>query len=345
MNLKNIGEFNLINAIKKATRRTHGGDRLSIGDDAAAFPIGDNKLCLVTTDISIEDVHFDLRYFSLFQAGWKSMTANLSDIAAMGGTPTYGFVSLGVPSSYTGENIEELYQGITGIADKYKTEIIGGDTSSADKLIISITLLGEVSVEGIIPRSGAQRNEAICVTGDLGKSEAGMKVLREFKMRKKMSKALPAFLKNEDWEEVTRAHLEPIPRFAELKAVLEHARPNAMIDISDGLSRDLSHLCQESQKGADIYLQRIPVHLDAEKIARLSSMDPIELALHSGEEFELLFTLPRENAAKICKEVRMATGTEVTIIGEIKPKTDGINVIGSDGQKRPMKVKGWDHFK
>jgi thiamine-monophosphate kinase len=173
-----------------------------------------------------------------------------------------------------------------------------------------------------------------------------MKILRDFRTKGKNSRTFPAFYKKEeDWQEIIKAHLEPIPRLKEVQVLLEEYQPTAMIDISDGLSSEIGHLCEESDLGAYIYLERVPVHIDAEKIAKFAGVDPIEWALQSGEEFELVFTMPREQAEKACDHIRMSTGTEATVIGEMRPKSDGICTIDKDKDIKPLLVKGYDHFK
>jgi thiamine-monophosphate kinase len=236
---------------------------------------------------------------------------------------------------------------MTALADQYQVVIVGGDTcASVDKLVVSITLLGEADKNRVVRRNTAKRQDMLCVTGDLGKSAAGMKILRDRRGKAGASKNYPAFMKRaDDWQEVIAAHLEPKPRLKEVWALLEICTPSAMIDISDGLSSEVRHLCQGADLGAYLYAERVPVHIDAEKIARFAGMEPLEWALNGGEEYELLFTVPKEQAERVCSHIRASTGTEATVIGEMRPRTDRICLVDKDRRIVPLTIKGYDHFK
>ncbi|HCC68649.1 MAG TPA: thiamine-phosphate kinase [Nitrospiraceae bacterium] len=330
MKLSELGEFGLIRRLKKSLQKISPQVLEGIGDDAAALRPSKKKL-LITTDMLLEGIHFDLRFYTLFQLGYKTLAVNISDIIAMGGTPKYFLLGLGIPNGYTSQALDELFSGIKTLAEKHKIEIIGGDTCASNHgLILSGTLLGETNT--VIKRSGAKVGNGIFVTGTLGDSAMGLMLLKRLKRPVKIQNenlnfkihhsqlnfytALPLFKK----------HLMPEPRF--LKRIKDIT---AMIDISDGLLIDLCHICEESNVGAKIYLNKIPISKELLSTSKLMKINPIELALKGGEDYELLFTAP--------------AGSKVngTLIGEITRK--GRVMVDESGKETSFRPEGYEHFK
>ncbi|MCJ7458272.1 MAG: thiamine-phosphate kinase [candidate division Zixibacteria bacterium] len=328
MRLKELGEFGLIDLIRRKVYTKDKRVVLNIGDDAAVLKCSPGKLLIFTTDTLMERVHFDLRYFSFKDIGWKSMATNLSDIAAMGGIPLAGLVSLGLPKRIKEEQVLELYSGMENLSSRFKCPIVGGDIfSSPQGLVVTISLLGEVERNLFKTRGGARMGDLIYVTGDLGEAEAGLRVLRKSRAKK---------------NSITKKHLNPYPRVSESRLLVRNLNISSMIDISDGLSSDLHHICEESDKGALIYAEKIPVSQRITKVCKSLNLSPLNLALSSGEEYELLFTLNPEEEEKI---KRMAKGKfKVTLIGEIRKKEEGVKILGLDGRIKDLKKTGYTHF-
>jgi thiamine-monophosphate kinase len=328
--LSQKGEFGLIELIRRECGKQNKRIMLGIGDDAAIIQTDSAKYSVLTTDALIETVHFNLDYFTFFQLGWRALAANLSDIAAMGGKPVCAVVTLGLNDRISVENVRELYQGMLSLARKFNCTIAGGDIVRSPKfLMISISVLGEVERGRVVTRSGAKIGDLICVTGQLGEAQAGLELLLERRKRKglRFSSGL------------TKKHLLPFPSLAESEYLLRKFRLNSMIDISDGLASDLHHICEESQTGAVIYADKIPVSPKAKQASRLLDKDALEFALQGGEEYELLFTLRKKQAAKLLKSAKF----KFTVIGEIIPPKRGIWL-----QKGSRRLKlfplGYTHF-
>ncbi len=331
MELKNIGEFGLIDLIRKKIYTRDKRVVLNIGDDAAVLRYSKNKLLVFTTDTLMEKVHFDLKYCSYRDVGWKSIAANLSDIAAMGGIPLAGIISLGVSSRTKVEDILKLYSGLKTLSSRFKCPVVGGDIFSSKSLVITISLLGEVEKNLFKTRSGAKVGDLICVTGDLGEAEAGLRFL------KKSSKNKIPFNSS-----IIKKHLTPYPRIEESRLLVKNLKVTSMIDISDGLSSDLYHICEESNKGALISADKIPVSQKTREACKLLNLSPLNLALSSGEEYELLFTLSPEEQEKLRKITQGKF--QVSLIGEIKRKEEGVKILNQDGKIRNLKKTGYRHF-
>ena len=312
-------EFKLIESIKEKLDKTQGlSDTITgIGDDCAVYKISNERYGIFSTDISIEGRHFNLKYTSLFNAGYRAMAANISDIYAMGGKPILALTTIGVPKKFTQEMISELYDGIATCAVKYKTYIAGGDTSISDSLIINISIYGESS--NPIYRSGANGGDKIYMTGNTGLSMLGLKALQKnyniTNFRKSIGK-----------------HLKPEPRGDIINYILEKYEPTAMIDISDGLLSDLGHICEMSKCGFELHLKRIPVDNEIKNFCDHKKINTLDYTLYSGEEFELIFTSPKE----------IIGDSNITYIGDIIPY--GYEAV-SDNEKRLITTEGFDHFK
>ncbi len=331
MQLSEIGEFNLIKNLRKKCTSISPEILSGIGDDAAAIKIS-NKKTLITADMLIEGVHFDLSFTTFYQLGYKFLAVNISDIFAMGGNPRYFLISLGIPKTYNSIDIDELYSGIKEIAKKFGVAVVGGDTcASKHGLILSGTLIG--NADRIIKRSGAKEGDSIFITNTLGDSAMGLMLLKKAKMQIEKCK-----LKNANFKvlgktlacrnvlPLIKKHLMPEP--APLKNT---SKITSMIDISDGLLIDLSHICEESKVGAMVYRNKIPLSKELTATAKSLGIDPIKLAMKGGEDYALLFT----SAAHI--------KTDAFRIGEIIKK--GRLIVDDKGKKKPFKPEGYEHFK
>ncbi|MCK4404256.1 MAG: thiamine-phosphate kinase [candidate division Zixibacteria bacterium] len=326
-NLKKIGEFGLIDLIK---RRIYSKDKqvvVNIGDDAAIIRSSPDRLLIFTTDTLVDKIHFDLKYFTFEEIGWKAMVANLSDIAAMGGLPRYALVTVGLPKSVRVEEVLSIYKGASNIARRYNCKIIGGDTTLVPKdLFISIALLGEVEKKFLVTRNGAKKGDLICVTGNLGEAQAGLEFLKKHG-RQKLS--------------LVKKHMQPFPRINEARILVRNLKINSMIDISDGLSSELFHLTDESHLGALIYEQNIPISSKCLKLAPLLNKTPLSWALSSGEEYELLLTFGKKDLSKIEK---VKSKVNISVIGEMVDKRDGVKLIHKSGRMKDLRKVGFVHF-
>ncbi|MEM5871385.1 MAG: thiamine-phosphate kinase [Candidatus Aenigmatarchaeota archaeon] len=319
MKIKDIGgEFALI---KRVSRTIKDRNVLTqIGDDTAVIKIG-NKIILATTDTLVEDDHFKIEWFSPYQIGKKAMEINVSDIAAMGGIPKYALISLCLKKDSEVEFVDELYKGIYDVAKKYRFSIIGGNMTHGRQIVIDVAMLGETKKP--ILRSGAKIGDVICVTGDLGKSKAGLELFRKYGEEAKKCKEV-------------KPYLEPKARLDESKIISKFA--NSMIDVSDGLASEVRHICELSRVGAVIFANKIPIATSTKKIADLLGMNPLDFALYGGEDFELVFTVS-EKKLKILERYL----NNFSIIGKILPKKYGIFLVNNG--KRINFGSGYDHFK
>ena len=325
--INQIGEFGLIDLIKKKIFSADKRIVVNVGDDASVIRSFPDRLLIFTTDTLVDKIHFDLKYFTFEEIGWKAMVANLSDIAAMGGLPKYALVTVGLPKSMRVEDVLSIYKGASKVARKYNCKIIGGDTTLVPHdLFISIALLGEVETKFLCTRSGAKKGDLICVTGKLGEAQAGLEFLRKYGRQK-----LP----------VVKRHLQPQPRINEARILVKNLKINSMIDISDGLSSELFHLAEESHLGAIIYEQSIPISLKCLKLVPLLNKTPLAWALSSGEEYELLFTVNRKDQDKIKKIV---SKLNISIIGKTVDKKQGVKLIRKSGKMVDLKKMGFMHF-
>ena len=337
MQLKEIGEFGLIDRIKNIVDISSAELMVGIGDDAAAFRTSSDLLTLLTTDVLIEDVHFKLAYFTFQQLGWRALAVNLSDIAAMGGRPKYAVFSLGLPEKIQVESIEEFYRGAKELGDKFQTAVIGGDTTqSPDRLFVSVTVVGEVEEEKLMRRSGARVGDAVFVTGTLGGAQAGLRLLK--------SNNIPPFKGGLKGGALIEKHLSPQPRINEARFLVENFPIHAMIDVSDGLASEINHICKQSNVGAFLNADEIPIDSATQEAADFFKDKPLNYALRGGEDFELLFTAPEEIANELQKKFREKFGFECSKIGVIKEQADGIILEDTDGKQVPIPAEGYEHF-
>jgi len=342
--LQEIGEFGLINRIRKWITSSDPALIQGIGDDVAVIEMG-KKALLVTTDILIEDIHFDRSWSDPCSLGRKSLAVNLSDIASMGGIPKYFLISIGLPKNLPLSFISSFYRGLKQEAKKFRVELIGGDTSLSQKIIINICLLGEGKKRDLLFRKGAKAGDDLFVSGTLGDAALGLKILQEKKKMEPHGQNLwspaPGI---KGLEGLIKRHLSPSPRVKLGQAIAKHHYADAMIDISDGLLIDTSHLLEESGAGARICEDRIPLSNLYRKWVRSFSKDPLRFALSGGEEYELLFTAPPEMRKRI-SSLSHSLKIPITRIGEILPKKEGLHIIRKDGKDYSPSRLGFEHFK
>jgi len=330
MDLREIGEFGLIDRIRKWMAASDSAVIQGIGDDVAVIEMA-GKTLLVTTDILIEGIHFDRSWIDPYRLGKKALIVNLSDIAAMGGNPKYFLISLGLPKDLSLSFISSFYRGLKEGARKFRVDLIGGDTSLSQKIVINICLLGGGRKKGLLFRRGARVGDDLLVSGTLGDAALGLKILQ-----KKGFIGGPKGL--------IEKHLSPCPRIQLGQAIGKHHCATAMIDVSDGLLIDAKHLLEESGVGARIWEERIPLSRLYRQWIRIYSKDRYQIALCGGEDYELLFTAPPETRKKI-SSLALSLGTPITRIGEILPPKEGLQVIREDGKKYSPTRLGFEHFK
>lgn len=336
-NIEELGEFGLINHLTKNIKLNHPSTLKGVGDDAAVLNYADKKV-LVSTDLLLEGIHFDLAYTPLKHLGYKAVQVNLSDICAMNATPTQVTISLGMSSKYTLEAIEELYEGIYLACEKYNVDIIGGDTSSSKQgLVISVTVLGVADEKDIVYRNGAEEGDLICVSGDLGGAYTGLQLLEREKLIYLENPKIQPDLEGKDY--IIERQLKPEAR-QDIVALLRDikVKPTAMIDVSDGLASEVLHICKQSNKGCQLYEEKIPIDPMTYETAREFNLDPTVCALSGGEDYELLFTVKQADYDKIKHDV------DVSIIGYITEPSAGCNLISKSGQVHELKAQGWNAF-
>lgn len=332
--IKDIGEFGLIRHLTAQVRVRQNSTRMGIGDDAAVLDHGNNET-VVTTDMLLEGVHFDLTYFPLRHLGYKSVVVNLSDLYAMNAIPRQITVSIGVSAKFTVSALEELYEGIKLACVHYDVDLVGGDTcASMTGLVISVTAIGMVAPGQAVYRSGAQKNDLICVSGDLGASYMGLMLLQR---EKKLFDEDPATQPElEAHQYLVGRQLKPEAR-RDIIRLLRGAsiRVRAMIDVSDGLSSDLLHICDASGLGCRVYAGKIPVHPSTEKLAGEMGISPLVAALNGGEDYELLFTVSLDDFDTISRI------GGISVIGHMVDAADGTSLVLDDESLVPLVAQGW----
>jgi thiamine-monophosphate kinase len=333
--ISQLGEFALIAHLTKNFDVKQSSTLKAIGDDAAVLDFKDKKI-VVSTDLLIEGVHFDLAYMPLKHLGYKAVVANLSDICAMNAKPTQITVSIAVSNRFPLEALEELFAGITHASQVYNVDVIGGDTTSSQKgLIISITALGEADSDELVYRSGAQQSDLLVVSGDLGAAYMGLQVLEREKQVFQVNPNSQPDLDNYTY--LIERQLKPEAR-TDIRTLL-HAleiKPTAMIDISDGLSSEIIHICKQSNVGCNLYEDKIPVDPQFISVCEEFDIDSTTVAINGGEDYELLFTIAMTDFEKI------KSNPNFTIIGHITQPSEGIHLITRANTKIPLKARGWD---
>ena len=333
--LSQLGEFGLIDHLTKYFTVQQPSTLKGIGDDAAVLDFKDKKM-LVSTDLLIEGVHFDLSYMPLKHLGYKAVVVNVSDICAMNAKATQITVSVAVSNRFPLEALEELFEGIAHAAKFYNVEVIGGDTTSSQKgLILSITAIGEANEEAIVYRNGAKATDLLVVTGDIGSAYMGLQVLER---EKQVFQVNPNNQPDLDaYTYLIERQLKPEARH-DIKDLLEklELKPTSMIDISDGLSSEIIHLCKQSGVGCNLYEEKIPVDPQFINVCEEFNIDSTTVAINGGEDYELLFTIKMEDYDKI------KANPNFTVIGHMTQESEGIHLITRANTKIPLKARGWD---
>lgn len=335
--LENLGEFGLINHLTNSVELTQSSSAKGIGDDAAVLDFSGKKT-LISTDLLLENIHFDLRYVPLKHLGYKAVQVNLSDIYAMNGLASQITVSIGLSSKFPLEAVEELYAGILLACKNYQVDLVGGDTSTSRQgLVISVTSIGYAEADRITYRNGANEGDLICVSGDLGGAYMGLQLLEREKQIFLENPNIQPDLEGKDY--IVERQLKPEARkdVVELLEVLD-VKPTAMIDISDGLASDILHICKASEKGCKLYEEKIPIDPMTYETARDFGLDPTVCALNGGEDYELLFTIKQADYENVKNH------PDITIIGHITEPAAGTEMISKSGNVHPLKAQGWNAF-
>ncbi len=338
-----IHEFDLIRTLQQRHSRHDPSVIRGIGDDAAIVTSGAGKWSLLTTDLLAEGIHFDLRTATMADIGFRAAVANLSDIAAMGGTPQYLLVSLAIPRTGANNQVHQLYRGMMAACRPHRVTLIGGDTSaSANGWFINITLVGMVPPRKALLRSGARTGDLLYVTGTIGDALAGLMLLNEPPSKKRPSHTAAISTRHRQF--LVGRHLHPTARLAEGQWLSAHRFATSAIDLSDGLSGDLRHICEESHVGVELDLSALPLSPACRAYAAFRKLDPAALALTGGEDYELLFTLPPRRKAEVERAAKLHR-FRITCIGAIRPARQGIQAIGQDGTTHPLPNSSYEHFK
>ena len=335
--LSELGEFGLIDRLTAGLKHKQASTRKGVGDDAAVLQFGE-KAVLVSKDLLIENIHFDLSYYPLRHLGYKAAVVNISDIVAMNGRPTQMLVGMAISAKFSVEAVEEIFAGIRLACERYEVDLVGGDTtSSSSGLVLSITIIGEADPSEVVYRNTARANDLICVSGDLGGAYAGLLLLEREKQVFKANPEMQPDLEGNDY--VLERQLKPEARL-EVLDILRQSRikPTAMIDISDGLSSEAIHLCTSSGLGCTLFAERIPLDPVTVRVIESFEMDPLTAALNGGEDYELLFTIPLEDHDKV-KDI-----TGIHLIGHMTEATAGMYLEAVSGARIPLTSQGWDAY-
>jgi len=335
--ISDLGEFGLIDHLTKNNETKNASTILTVGDDAAVIDHY-GKQTVITTDMLVEGIHFDLMYTPLKHLGYKSVIVNLSDVYAMNATPTQITLSIAFSNRFSLEALDEFYEGVYAACERYGVDLVGGDTTSSQKgMIISVTAIGEVSPDMFVKRSTAKNGDLICVSGFLGGAFLGLTILEREKKIFAETGAQPD-LEGQDY--IMSRLLKPEARkdiidfFAE-----QEIMPTAMIDVSDGLSSEILHICKQSELGCVLYEDKIPVYEDARQFAYKLELDPTLCALSGGEDYELLFTIAQADYEKVKQN------DQISVIGYMTTAEEGKHLLTRGGNKHELVAQGWNHIK
>lgn len=337
-NISAIGEFGLIDRLTKDIKIKNSSTKKGVGDDAAILDFG-NKQVVISTDLLTEGVHFNLMYVPLKHLGYKAVAVNVSDICAMNAIPTQITVSIAVSSKFSVEAIEEIYRGIHLACEKYGVDLVGGDTtSSLTGITICISVLGEVEKGNEVYRGGAKPNDLLCVSGDLGGAYMGLQLLERENEVFKVNPNVQPQLSGYDY--ILQRQLKPEARVDMIAAFRKMGvKPTSMIDISDGLSSEILHLCKNSGVGCNLFEDKIPLDSQTKQMAEELNINPLVAALNGGEDYELLFTISQSDFEKIKND------PDITIIGHMTDAGEGTDLVTTSGAKIPLLAQGWNHGK
>ena len=335
--IASLGEFGLIEHLTKNNETRNAGTLLSVGDDAAVIDQF-GRQSVISTDLLLEGIHFDLMYTPLKHLGYKAVVVNLSDIYAMMATPTQITLSIGISNKFSVEAIEEFYEGVYAACEKFNVDLVGGDTTTSKVgFVISVTAIGEVAPDKYVTRSGAGPGDLVCVSGDLGAAYLGLQLLEREKKIFLENPAVQPDLQSQSY--LVKRILKPEPRADIVEWLQEHnVMPTSMIDVSDGLSSELLHICRSSEVGCVLYEDKIPVHDDVQAIALQFQVGTAACALNGGEDYELLFTIKQEDYERVVKN------NDVSVVGYITDKAEGAYLITKGGNKHKLTAQGWNSF-
>jgi thiamine-monophosphate kinase len=336
--IADLGEFGLIDHLTKNIEIQNASTILGVGDDGAVIDHY-GRQTVITTDLLLEGVHFDLAYTPLKHLGYKSVVVNLSDVYAMNAIPTHITLSLGISNRFSVEALDEFYEGVYAACKKYEVDLIGGDTTSSQKgFVISVTAIGEVAPDKFVKRSTAQKGDLLCVSGDLGGAYVGLLFLEREKKIFIESPGVQPDLENESY--VIGRLLKPEARkdIVEFFAKQE-IQPTALMDISDGLSSEILHICKESNLGCVLYEEKLPIHEDMKKAAFKFEIDPTACALSGGEDYELLFTISQSEYDKL------VLNEQISVVGYMTEAEQGSHIVTKGGGKHAITAQGWNHLK
>jgi thiamine-monophosphate kinase len=333
MNLSNLGEFGLIARLRARWPALPEQVVVGPGDDAAVVRPDPGRLLLYTVDAMIEDVHFRRRWMSPRDLGWKAMAQNVSDIAAMGGQPTYALVCLSLSADVETTFVDAIYDGLEAAAGQYGASIVGGDImGSTGAIALSVSLLGEVEQSRLMRRSGARPGDVLMVTGAVGDAAAGLHLLEKGETPRDKE------------EQAVARHLRPTPRLDEARLLSRSGQVTAAIDLSDGLAGDATRMAEESGVGVRIYAERVPIAEACASVAQRLHLDPLDLALRGGEDYELLVAMRADAASGLAEFLRHEMGVPLTAVGEVVDRERGLTLVRADGSETPLSP-GFDHFR
>ena len=335
--IASLGEFGLIDHLTRDNETVQAGTLLSVGDDAAVIDQF-GRQTVITTDMLIEDVHFDLMYTPLKHLGYKAVAVNISDICAMFATPTHITLSLGLSNRFSVEALDEFYEGVYAACEKFNVDLVGGDTCSSQKgFVISVTAIGEVAPDKFVTRSGAKKGDLLCVSGDLGAAYTGLQLLEREKRIFLESPGVQPTLNNKAY--AVGRFLKPEPRVDIVNWLQENEiRPTSMIDVSDGLSSEVLHICRKSNVGCIVYEEKIPIHDEAKELALEFNIAPTTCALSGGEDYELLFTVDQADYDKI------KASEKISLIGYMTDFAEEAILLTKGGNKHRITAQGWNAF-
>jgi thiamine-monophosphate kinase len=333
----NLGEFGLIDRLTQNNETKNASTILSVGDDAAVIDHF-GKQTVISTDMLVEGIHFDLMYTPLKHLGYKSVIVNLSDIYAMNAIPTQIVLSIAFSNRFSMEALDEFYEGVYAACEKYNVDLVGGDTTTSQKgFVISITAIGEVAPDKYVKRSTAQKGDLLCVSGFLGGAFLGLTLLEREKKIFLENPGIQPDLESEEY--IVGKLLKPEARKDIIEFFAENnIMPTSMIDVSDGLSSEALHICKQSELGCVIYEDKIPIYEDARQFAYKLELDPTACALSGGEDYELLFTVAQEDYAKVVKN------EQISIVGYMTEAGEGKHIITRGGNKHELVAQGWNHL-
>ena len=336
--ISSLGEFGLIDHLTRNIELQNASSLVGVGDDAAVIDQF-GKQTVITTDLLVEGVHFDLMYTPLKHLGYKSVIVNLSDVYAMNATPTQVVISIAISNRFSVEALDEFYEGVYAACERYGVDLVGGDTTSSQKgFVISVTAIGEVAPDKYALRSTASKGDLICVSGDLGAAYVGLLFLEREKKIYLESPAVQPDLEGESY--VIGRLLKPEARKDIVEFLAEkQIQPTSMIDVSDGLSSELLHICKQSNLGCVIYEEKLPISEEMRKAAFKFELDPTACALSGGEDYELLFTIPQSEHEKL------VLNEEISVVGYMTDPTEGSHIITKGGSKHAITAQGWNHLK